>query len=260
MRNFKKIALLGLSFSLFFYGCNENNSYNPNLIKETKKIEINEKIKTHNHPRIYNRLTEEFIKKEKGISEDVINKNIKYLDKKDVWIYHLVDSTESNSKFACENKMTGLLSGLEINMFHNFCTVHEVDSLSLKDLKPEYISLKNLLNELNLIYEKDSSHSYKSLKEMYFLIGKNIIPNEEITDLPIQEIISGKGGVCRDIVSTYYPLLDYYGFDAGFKFGISNKILHTWLSMNLNGDYFELDPSWYSNYMIPLEKRLKEDN
>ena len=124
----------------------------------------------------------------------------------------------------------------------------------------KYISLKNLLNELNLIYEKDSSHSYKSLKEMYFLIGKNIIPNEEITDLPIQEIISGKGGVCRDIVSTYYPLLDYYGFDAGFKFGISNKILHTWLSMNLNGDYFELDPSWYSNYMIPLEKRLKEHN
>jgi hypothetical protein len=95
---------------------------------------------------------------------------------------------------------------------------------------------------------------------MYEEIGKEMNPSYEKTDLPIQDVISGKGGVCRDVISAYYPLLTYYGFNVGFRPGATDSTAHIWLYVNLGENKFWLDPSWYGRNMIPLENRVKEDS
>ncbi|PJE81562.1 hypothetical protein COU58_01290 [Candidatus Pacearchaeota archaeon CG10_big_fil_rev_8_21_14_0_10_32_42] len=259
MPEIKSLLYSLLISALIFYGCKDLSK---NKEKKFKKESNIEKIESYPYPEIYDSLKNKFIEKPKGIEEKLINENMIHLDKNEFWKYKIIDSVENFSKFRNFEENEGIFSqfGTMVMMINNFKTIKKVDKANLEDLKEEYIPLKNLIERLDSIYVKNKKNlNYLGLKEMYEEIGKGIEPNEENASIPIQEVVSGRGGVCRDLVSTYYPLLNYYGFDIGFNFGSSENSGHIWLAVNLGEKNFELDPSWYGNNMIPLEMRVKKD-
>ena len=244
---------------LIFFGCNEQKYSHMNTSEKTikEKVEVFE-----SYPEIYDSLENKFIERPGGIEEKVINENINYLNKKDFWKYRVVDSVETNSNFRNLNELEAAISLLKtmILMKENFQTLKEVDGKNPEELEEDYVPLKNLMGRLDSIYNKNKNLDYKTFKEMYEEIGREMKPTYDNTDLPIQDVISGKGGVCRDLISSYYPLLTYYGFDVGFRSGVADSAAHIWLNVKMGENSFELDPSWYSYNMIPFEERIKKDN
>jgi len=254
-----KNTLFALAMApLIFYGCGEQKYSQI----ETSENTIEEKAEIFEpHPEVYDSLQNKFMERPGGIEEKIINKNLTHLNKKEFWKYKVVDSVETYSNFRNLGELEGAISLLETvtMMKSNFQILKYVDEKDEKDVKKDYLPLKNLMNRLDSIYDKNRNFSYKTLKEMYEEIGKGMNPSYEKTDLPIQDVISGKGGVCRDVISAYYPLLTYYGFNVGFRPGATDSTAHIWLYVNLGENEFWLDPSWYGRNMIPFENRVKED-
>ncbi|MCR4327813.1 MAG: hypothetical protein NUV46_04515 [Nanoarchaeota archaeon] len=264
LRNFLYAATLT---PFIFFGCEENTK-NPSNSKPEKSEEIvipsssPEIIKPTLYHEIYDSLENKFLEIPGGIEEKVLNKNIRYIDKKGLRKYKIVDSVENNSKFRnLEDLEGGLSQLLTINMMiNNFKTIKKVDETNVKDLEEKYIPLKSLMNKIDSIKNKNKKNDYLAFKKIYEKIWEGIYPSYDNTNLPIEEVISGKGGVCRDIVSTYFPLLSYYGYEVGFKIGGIGEALHIWLYSKIGEDGFEIDPSWYGENMIPLEGRIKNDS
>ena len=244
--------------SLAFYGCREKIPKRE-ITKDKSPKEITEILDPY--PEIYDSINGKFTEKIGGIEEKVINENINCLNKEDFWKYKIVDSIENYSKFRKSGPSEALFSKVEtlLRMVENFRTLKETDETNILALKEEYIPLKKLMIKLDSIRIKNPKLNYKTLKDMYTSIGESINPSYEKTDLKIQDVTAGKGGICRDLVSTYYPLLAYYGFEGGFKFGSIGNTSHIWLYTKLEENNFELDPSWYQENMIPIENRIEKD-
>jgi hypothetical protein len=256
MTKLRNALYSSLAVPLIFYGCSNNQKTSDEKkqgVETTNKVMI---LKTP-PPEIYDTKTEMFLEKKGGIDEKVINEYIKYFDKSDAPFYKTVDSVEETSKFYETKENDGILSelGMYVNMIHNFRIIKEADEAKIEDLKKEYAPLKKLLIRLDRIHEKDPRDNYEEFEKMYDLIGRDVDPSYKKTDIGVEEVISGKGGVCRDIVAAYYPLLAYYGFDVSFKEGGIGKALHVWLHARIKDKEFDLDPTWYAP-MIPLEDRI----
>ncbi len=211
---------------------------------------------------IYNPKINRFVEEEDGIRGTLINKNIEYFDKNNLQVFIDADSIEKNSLFEFPKKDEFIL--LEDSLIFerikkNLELIKKIDTQKV-NIDKRYEPIKNLLSELNEFYKKEPERNYKTLRETYITIGENINDSTDLSNLSLEEVLSGKGGTCVDMISTFCPFLKYYGYNVDYVLGEVNKDtldFHTWISVKINGESFDLDPTWYNNNFVPLKKRIK---
>lgn len=202
----------------------------------------------------------------KGLNTAVFGANYDTTSKEYSEIKYRIDSLEQSRTTKSVDISEGLQSRVTTlyEMVQAFKTIKYVDNTKLDSLETKYLPLKKLLSKLDILYSVKNNDSYISYKIAYDLIHETIKPaDHEGTCLPIEDVIAGKGGVCRDLVATYYPLLTYYGYESSFKIGAvtdskNNSGLHIWLNEKVNGKSFAVDPTMYRGLFIPVNKRLEK--
>ncbi len=179
--------------------------------------------------------------------------------------YSLVEQYEKSSIFVPSEEARIALSVVETCMtaLDNVNELAALEYLPNESLIEENAEVKKLLMELKEIQNQDLS-SYKKVEEMYYAMCKKIKAGEECVDgsKGLDFLVAGNGGDCNEVATAFFSFYAYLGFDCKLVFGdwVSNdgkRISHLWLSMNVDGHVFELDPTWYQIF-VPLTPRNSE--
>lgn len=203
----------------------------------------------------------QFEKLPSGINEDVMNqfenKNYCYINHE---LYTLFDNEELGYHFI-SGKGNVEISGLAMcmNIFRSFEKIDYLNNVGFSKVDSSDVYLKRTIMELNLI-ENMGLSEYEKIKRMYGAIVNRMNFNENSDQMTyIEKILGGHDAVCRDAVSTIYPLFNSYGIDTRICYGENNLgDVHAWLRVKIDSMEFDLDPTYYRNYFVPLDKRVEE--
>ncbi len=209
---------------------------------------------------IYNPKDGLFESKNTRLDEKVINRHIEDFNIKDLQLYAYADFLEGVTRFSRLRRGPAVYwdSLITERIENNLKLIAKVDTSKDPLIEKQYPAIKKVTSELDSLYNENPNSDYERFENTYIHIGKNIDDMRDNTNLTLEEVLSGKGGVCLDMVSTYCPFLLYYGFDARFEADsiIGDKDYHTWINMKNDENEFDLDPTWYDNEPIPLKARL----
>ncbi|MCX6750452.1 MAG: hypothetical protein NTZ83_03270 [Candidatus Pacearchaeota archaeon] len=233
----KKVAILGIAAGMALSGisyfCGRNSIIMPLRNKEAifkaQQIEVEPVA-------VYDSKLGLFTSHGGGINENFFNSSPdkEYREPDFIDYCQRVDNQEHRIKFRALEKYEGAIS--------------------------EILTFKTAIENMNLINETDS---YNLLSEK--IISLYIKPGKVTEEgaLPLKKLVEeGVLGDCNDVSASYYSLFNYYHIPCYLVSGgvRDNKEegLHIWLrtSAKINGKEieFELDPTWYGDF-VPLDIR-----
>jgi len=265
----KKIAILGMvagiTLSGLSYFAGRESVIMP--IRKREAVFKAQQITVEPVP-VYNSDSRLFTKYSGGINENFLNSSSDEKDREPDLIdfYQKVDDQEHKIRFRPLEEYEGIIS--TILTLHT--AIENMNLISKRDSsyipKKEKTSLDGLLEKCDKIYETTEEGGIERVEKMYEIISLYIKPGKLTDDaLSLNELVEeGALGDCNDVSSSYYSLFNYYHIPCYFVSGgvRDNREdgLHVWLrtsaKINEKEIEFELDPTWYGDF-VPLDTRNK---
>lgn len=203
-----------------------------------------------------------------GINEEYIFSSDKELNKEYINYLLEIDKREKQLEFVSiekgKKRYLAFYSKFQtiFTAEENMYLIKGLDESSMEEIDEYYKPIKNLLNELNLIYEKETVIS-KRFEIMYRKISERMVIGEGNNEaISLEYLVNGIKGDCNDISPAYFALLNYYGIPTYLRMGTileKGKELghHVWLTVETEKGWIDVDPVGYS-FMIPLDDRNEE--
>jgi hypothetical protein len=197
-----------------------------------------------------------------GIDEKILNKhedlsNAYYFRA----LYQDCDMLEKSKMFFMPGFNLGRANyqglGMAANIEYSTYRMDSLENVPLEDVDLIDESLKKIMMDFSS-EDFTSLPEYERCKKMYETIMTKVNVDENSYDaVPIQATLSGQGVVCRDLAPMFYSLFNRYGIKTGIAYARADSVTcHTWLRVDLDSASFDLDPTWYRSFFVPLEKRF----
>lgn len=208
---------------------------------------------------IYDSLTQTFTQRKGGINDNLLNSKLGlFIKKKIIEDGELKDFFEWAEYIEQDKKFTSYYEGLGTAIFRTQM-LDALNSVCIEKVregieKEKYRKLNNLLKKIDKASKNVSGELEKTAK-IYKVLSEELPERLETNGLQsITKVLERKGGDCNDLAPTYKVVFEHYGIDCKMVYGTVNEG-HVWLRINLGGYTFDLDPTWYSEF-VPLEPRI----
>lgn len=172
-----------------------------------------------------------------------------------------IDSVERAYSFSELGILTAEKSKIETmkTKVHNFELIAKIDQSSIEEIAPEYMQLKEMLIICNFAVAQTERGSINQAALLYNTVTSYVHPGQKTNgSVHIEDILNGQLSDCNDVAPALDAILKYYGFGPELVFGWAekgeSKEAHAWIRVKAEGQTFDLDPTWYSNF-VPLGDR-----